>query len=96
MLNIDLKDKDLERIEEIRELALFAEMANYCLIKRMEEPNVGSTYCYVEEYLKERIKVFELEGINVDYEKELLQLTASICVFVRTKATRCSARFRTA
>ena len=64
----------VEKIKEIRELALFAEMANYCLIKRMEEPNVGSTYCYIQEYLKERIKVFELEGINVDYENELLAL----------------------
>ena len=64
----------VERIEELRELALFAEMANYCLIKRMETPNVGSTYCFIQEYLKERIKVFELEGINVDYEKELLAL----------------------
>ena len=64
----------VDKIKEVRELALFAEMANYCLIKRMEEPNVGSTYCYIQEFLKERIKVFELEGINVDYEKELLAL----------------------
>ena len=68
----------VEKIEEIREVALFAEMANYCLIKRMEEPNVGSTYCYVQEYLKERIKTFELEGINVDYEVELLAMMEEI------------------
>lgn len=68
----------VEKINEIREVALFAEMANYCLIKRMEEPNVGSTYCYVQEYLKERVKTFELEGINVDYEVELLAMMEEI------------------
>lgn len=62
------------KIKEIREVGIFAEMANYCLIKRMEEPNVGSAYCFMQDYLKERIKVFSLEGINVDYERELLEL----------------------
>ena len=58
-------------IEKIRETALYIEMINYCMIKRMEEPT-ASTQCYVEQYLDNRIKNLEYEGIDADFETNVL------------------------
>lgn len=60
-----------DRIEEIRQAALYIEMINYCMIHRMEDPT-ATVQCYVEEYLMNRIKDFEYEGINLNFEKTIL------------------------
>jgi Leucine-rich repeat (LRR) protein len=59
-------------IEKLREIALYSEMNNYCLIKRMEEET--ATYqCYCEEYLEERIQNFSYEGIDTTLEETILE-----------------------
>ena len=66
--------KDVESpalIDVFRELALYSEMANYCTIKRMEN-ETAQNHCYCAEYLKNRIKEFEYEGIPTDLEEKLL------------------------
>ena len=60
-------------VEEYRIMAMFTEMYNYCLIQRMENDNTIDYQCYAEEYLAKRIKKFELEGIDVSVEKEILE-----------------------
>ena len=59
------------KIKEIRKTALYIEMINYCTINRMEEPT-ASTQCYVEEYLNKRIQDFEYEGLDTEFEQEVL------------------------
>lgn len=58
-------------LNRFREIALYSEMANYCLIKRMEE-ETASEYCYAEEYLLKRIKEHQLEGIDTSIEETVL------------------------
>ncbi len=61
-----------QMIDKFREIALYSEMGTYCLIHRMEIPTTAVSQCYCEEYLKERIKNFEYEGIDTTLEKEIL------------------------
>ena len=58
-------------IDVFREIALYSEMANYCTIKRMENPTVEGK-CYCAEYLRNRIKEFQYEGIPTELEEKLL------------------------
>ena len=60
-------------IEKFREIALYSEMATYCLINRMEIPTTAVSQCYCEEFLKERIKNFEYEGIDTTLEEDVLE-----------------------
>ena len=53
------------------EMNLYSEMANYCLIKRMNE-ETQDQYCYQEEYLENRIKEFGYEGIPTELEEKVL------------------------
>ena len=61
-------------IREYQVMTIFTEMYNYCLINRMENLDTPFDYCYVKDYLKERIYNFELEGIDVDVEKYILEV----------------------
>ena len=61
-----------QMIDKFREVALYSEMGTYCLIHRMEIPTTAVSQCYCEEYLKQRIKSFEYEGIDVTLEREIL------------------------
>ena len=66
------KDTDSPALIDVfREIALYSEMANYCMIKRMEN-ETAQDHCYCAEYLKNRIKEFEYEGIPTDLEEKLL------------------------
>lgn len=58
-------------LKEFRIIGLYSELANYCLIKRMEVPT-ASGICYAEEYLERRIEEFNLENIPTDYEEAIL------------------------
>ena len=60
-------------IKEYQTMALFTEMYNYCLVNRMENEDTAYAYCYAEEYIKNRIEEFELEGIDVSVEKDILE-----------------------
>ncbi len=50
-------------IDTFIEMALYSEMVNYCTIKRMETENIAEDQCFCKEYIKNRIKEFEYEGI---------------------------------
>ena len=58
-------------IDVFREIALYSEMVNYCTIERMEN-ETAQDHCYCAEYLKNRIKEFEYEGIPTELEEKLL------------------------
>ena len=58
-------------LKEFRMIGLYSELANYCLIKRMNE-ETASGICYAEEYLERRIEELSLENIPADYEKAML------------------------
>ena len=60
-------------IREYQAMAIFTEMYNYCLINRMENDDTAYNYCYAEEYIKNRIENFELEGIDVSVEKDIFE-----------------------
>lgn len=60
-------------LNKFREAALYSEMANYCLIKRMNN-ETADDYCYNVEYLKNRIKNLEIEEIPTDLEEKVLRL----------------------
>ncbi len=62
------------RIKEFREIALFSEMASYCLIKRMNSTDVPEGYCFEEEYLEKRIRELDLEYMDSSLEKALLAI----------------------
>lgn len=64
----------VSRIKEFREIALYSEMASYCLIKRMNLTDVPEGYCFEEEYLEKRIKELELEYMDASLEKALLTI----------------------
>lgn len=59
-------------LDEFRKIAIYSEMANYCLIKRMNE-ETASGYCYEQEYLEKRIKEFEIEDMPAEEEKTILE-----------------------
>ena len=73
-----LKDTPLTRTEVVkllkvfREIGLYSEMANYCLIKRMNE-DTATGYCYEEEYLEKRINALEIEEIPATLEEDVLK-----------------------
>ncbi len=58
-------------LKEFRVIGLYSELANYCLIKRMEV-DTASGICYAEEYLERRIEDLGLENIPSDYEEAML------------------------
>ncbi len=64
--------KSLELLDKFREIGIYSEMANYCLIKRMNK-NTPSGYCYEEEYLENRIKELETEEIPTVLEHKMLE-----------------------
>ena len=60
-----------EKLKIFREIGIYSEMANYCLIKRMNtDTAVG--YCYEEEYLEKRIHELGVEDIPADLEQAVL------------------------
>lgn len=74
-----LKENALSRTQSIklldafREMNLYSEMANYCLIKRMNE-DTPAAYCYEIEYLENRIKELEEEeDLPTDLEMTVLE-----------------------
>lgn len=73
-----LKENALSRTQSVRlinifrEINLYSEMANYCLIKRMNE-DTASSYCYEEEYLENRIKELEIEDLPREIEEKILE-----------------------
>lgn len=58
-------------LKEFRMIGLYSELANYCLIKRMNV-ETASGICYAEEYLEKRIEELNLENIPTDYEEAML------------------------
>ena len=50
-------------IADFTKMALYSEMVNYCTIKRMETEDVAEDQCFCREYLVNRIREFEYEGI---------------------------------
>ena len=58
-------------LKEFRMIGLYSELANYCLIKRMEVETAPGI-CYAEEYLERRIEELSLENIPADYEEAML------------------------
>ncbi len=63
----------VDYLNDFREIALYSEMANYCLIKRMNN-ETADDYCYNVEYLKNRIKNLKTEEIPTDLEERVLKL----------------------
>ena len=63
---------DLGWLDVFREIALYSEMANYCLVKRMNDDTTSAGICYCEEYLKNRIKEFKDDNVNTELEERLL------------------------
>lgn len=59
-------------LDKIREIGVYSEMANYCLIKRMNE-DTATGYCYEKDYLENRIKEFGYDEIPSDFENTLLE-----------------------
>ena len=62
----------LNMLETIRKVAIYSEMSNYCLIKRMNE-DTATGQCYEVEYLENKIKEFGYDDIPADIEKEILE-----------------------
>ena len=60
-------------LENLRKIALYSEMANYCLVKRMNDSTTAAGICYCEEYLKSRIKEFKDDGIDTELEESVLE-----------------------
>ena len=58
-------------LKAFRMIGLYSELANYCLIERMNN-DTAPGICYAEEYLERRIEELELENIPADYEKAML------------------------
>lgn len=58
-------------LKQFRIIGIYSELANYCLIKRMEE-DTATGICYAEEYLEKRIAELDLENIPTDYEEAIL------------------------
>ena len=65
------RTQTVDIINRIREIALYSEMANYCLIKRMNV-DTASGYCYEEEYLERKISDFDIEDIDTPLEEAVL------------------------
>ncbi len=72
-------DRDLEgmtangcynRLDTIRRIALYSEMANYCLIKRISDDD---SKCYDIEYLYKKIDELETNQIPHDFEDKVLE-----------------------
>lgn len=61
-------------LDKFKEIGIYSEMANFCLIKRMNEKVPNDNYCYEEQYLEKRIKDFGYEGIPTDLEQKVLNL----------------------
>lgn len=61
----------VELLDTFREIGIYSEMANYCLIKRMNE-DTAENYCYEKEYLESRITEFGYEDIPSTLETDLL------------------------
>ena len=55
-----------------REMGLYSEMANYCLIQRMND-DTAAGYCYEKEYLEKRMEELKLEEIPMDLENAVLE-----------------------
>lgn len=88
----------VDKIEKMREIALYSEMVNYCLIKRMETNliDLGNLlendslsqafymhdYCYAKEYLENRINEFSIEGIDTSLEEEILNKLESTEAYI--------------
>ena len=58
-------------LKEFRMIALYSELTNYCLIKRMNQ-ETATGYCYETDYLEKRIAELKVEGIPTDYEDAML------------------------
>ena len=58
-------------LKQFRIIGIYSELANYCLIKRMEE-DTATGICYAEEYLEKRVAELDLENIPTDYEEAIL------------------------
>ncbi len=68
------RSKVIEWLNIFRYIGIESEMLNYCLIERKSsQRTILDGYCYAEEYLKNRIKEFNLEEIPVTYEEEVLK-----------------------
>ena len=72
-------DKDLEgisanqcynRLDTIKKIALYSEMANYCLIKRISDDD---SKCYDLEYLYKKIDELDTNQIPHEYEDRVLE-----------------------
>ena len=83
----ELEESDAPRtswtsiINTIKEIDIYSQAQNYCLIERMNNPT-AITVCNVEKYLVEKIKEFSYEGINSDlltaiYEKVSNNITSN-------------------
>ncbi len=65
-----------ELLKVFREVGLYSEMANYCLIRRMNM-DTATGYCYEKEYLERRTKELGVEDIPADLEQSVLNAIES-------------------
>ena len=63
----------VNRLNAFREIALYAEMDNYCLINRIVKGNtIPEGYNFAADYLKMRIEKLSYEGIDTSLEEAIL------------------------
>lgn len=60
-------------LNELREISIYSEMANYCLIERMNEVDTVADYCYAKEFLQKRIEEFATDEISTATEEMILK-----------------------
>lgn len=62
----------LAELETIREISLYSEMSNYCLIKRMNQ-ETATGVCYEKEFIEKKIKEFGYDDIPSNIEEKILE-----------------------
>ena len=56
----------------VREIDIYSQATNYCLIKRMNQ-DTSFGRCYIEEYLEKKINELESEDLNADKQKAIYE-----------------------
>lgn len=62
----------VELLDIFREMGIYSEMANYCLIERMNN-ETPEGFCYEEKYLEKRIKELGYEDIDTSMEEVIFE-----------------------
>ena len=64
----------VKAINNIRKIAIYSQMASYCLIKRISSYDIATNNCFAEEFLTKTIEEKQENQINCDYESRMLTM----------------------